>query len=256
MEVHVLNGDALAEKFTIEGEVVVCREALIEVPMQAASIEEFWKFRAAYLSENLAAQMQFYFDNVKTEFEKLKSFQNATAFNLWFEHDLFCQVNMWFLLSYLKSIGSGISVCRVMPPSGGNQLWSGFGFMEEGDLNKCFGQRIKFTAKDLVLGACLWDAYQQNDMKALKNLSQTVSPVFPLLQEICHAHVQRFPDKGLGRPQNKLKHITSSGIQTSMKSSENFGNRRSLWVRRPSGKKYAGHTLTNLKKKHSPLLGV
>jgi hypothetical protein len=212
MDVHVLNGDALAKKFPVDGSVIICREALIEGPVQADSIEEFWKIRAAYLSENLEGQMQFYFDNVKTEFEKLTSFQNATAFHLWFEHDLFCQVNMWFIISYLKNVGSDIPVFRIMPPSETNQRWAGFGLMEESDLNNCFRQKIKFTAEDLALGDYLWTAYQKNDFKNLEKLSQTVSSTFPLLKEVSHAHIQRFPDQGLGRPQNKLKQITRSGI--------------------------------------------
>ena len=50
MEAHVLNGDALACKFSIEGLFIVARECLIDGPVNASSINEFWKTRASFLS--------------------------------------------------------------------------------------------------------------------------------------------------------------------------------------------------------------
>ena len=59
---HVLPGDALVETFektNIEGEIIVCRECLIEGDWQAESLEDFWQLRENYLSKTLSERTKF-----------------------------------------------------------------------------------------------------------------------------------------------------------------------------------------------------
>jgi hypothetical protein len=79
METHVLNGDALAEKFLLEGELIICHEALIEGPVSAKSMNGFWKMRALYLSEGHTQDELRYRNEVKEEFEKLLSYPRNTT---------------------------------------------------------------------------------------------------------------------------------------------------------------------------------
>ena len=54
MTYHILNGDALVDRFVttgIEGEVVIARECLIEGDLSGKDLEEFFKVRAAYLAQ-------------------------------------------------------------------------------------------------------------------------------------------------------------------------------------------------------------
>jgi hypothetical protein len=215
METHVLNGDALAEKFPMEGDLVVCRECLIDGPVAANSLEKLWRLRASYLLGKFDEDESSYFNQVKTEFDKLS--RATSPVNLWFEHDLFCQANMWFVLYYLKENKINLPVFRVMPPAEAQQIWSGFGSMKKADLLNCFERRIQLSEKDTQLGLHLWRAYQAGDLVTIKKISFEKSPTFPLLREVCEAHIQRFPRSGLGRPQQKLKQILESG-ETDFKS--------------------------------------
>jgi hypothetical protein len=212
MEVHVLNGDALAEKFPIKGNIVVCRECLLDGPVDADLPVDFWTMRAEYLSENVAADKQSYFADVKMEFEKLTRLQSPSTITLWFEHDLFCQVNMWFVLSFLKHHHIAFPVYRVLPPSTGTSVCTGFGNIAASDLPALYDQRIKLSDDDRELGENLWNAYRDGDLKKLKSLSVTASASYPLLDEICDAHIQRFSKYGYGRPQARLKQIVDSGV--------------------------------------------
>jgi hypothetical protein len=209
MEAHVLNGDALAEKFPVAGEVVVCREALINGPVHSRG-EQFWKDRARYLAGAFTAEEITYFADVKTEFEKLPVLK-ADEINLWFEHDLFCQVNMWFVLHFLHQNKIDTPLFRVMPPSGMPDVWSGFGRMTAPDLRNCYQNRIEMSADDVQTGIALWKAFSENNFDALKRLSKNSSPSYPYLKEVCEAHIQRFPAHE-GRPQNRLRQIKSSGL--------------------------------------------
>lgn len=56
---HVLNGDALAETFNLEGEKVICRECLIDGDLRAKNLKELWKVRAEFIKNNYGADNYF-----------------------------------------------------------------------------------------------------------------------------------------------------------------------------------------------------
>src|SRR5687767_11589732 len=156
MNVHVLPGDAqLAEfkKTGLDGEVVVCREALVDGDVRAGSLEEFWKVREAFFApgENRPG----YRETVVAEFEKLLDLPASAKVNLWFEYELFCHVNMWFCVWLLRE--SKAEIFRVAPIfQRKDDVWNGFGRMTADQLKECYDERLKFTDGDIALGADLW----------------------------------------------------------------------------------------------------
>src|SRR5688572_17976133 len=100
MNVHVLNGDALKENFPLAGDIIVCREALVDGPVDALSFESFFEDRAAFIAESFDAEKDSYVNLVRNEFDRLANCNHESAIHLWFEHDLFCQVNLWFILYF------------------------------------------------------------------------------------------------------------------------------------------------------------
>ncbi|HVE58626.1 MAG TPA: DUF1835 domain-containing protein [Pyrinomonadaceae bacterium] len=209
MKIHVLAGDALAGDFkncAIEGEIVVCRECLVDGAVKAANLEEFWQTRAEFISDAHGADREEYFSGVASEFEKLKNLASAEAeINLWFEYELFCQVNLWFCLYLLRE--SGAKVFRVAPVvRREEEIWKGFGGLESIDLEKCFAERARFTAEDILLGADLWKAFQAADYQTLERLSETESKCFPYLKEVCRAEIEKN-----SRPKKILEGIIATG---------------------------------------------
>lgn len=206
MKIHVLPGDSLVEAFekaNIEGEVVVCRECLIDVDFAAENLTDFWRARENYLGAVYPDSGNFYAEQVKPEFEKLLKADAEDEVNLWFEYELFCQTNMWFCLWLLRD--KRASVFRVAPVvRAENDLWKGFGGLSESDLKKCFAQRFEFTEQDIALGANLWEAFQNKDFGKLKQLSETESECFPYLKHVCQAAVELE-----SRPKKRLREIIS-----------------------------------------------
>src|SRR5215207_6662647 len=99
MKIHVLPGDAQVEDFRatgLDGEIVVCREALVDGDVRANGLEEFWQTRERFLTEAYPESPSNYRDSVVSEFEKLLDLPGSAEVNLWFEYELFCHVNMWF----------------------------------------------------------------------------------------------------------------------------------------------------------------
>src|SRR5215218_1547267 len=101
MKIHVLAGDALAADFKnagFEGEIIVCRECLVEGDARAENLEDFWRVRAGFIKTTYGETEEKYFAGVVGELEKLTNLAPGAEANLWFEYELFCQANMWFCL--------------------------------------------------------------------------------------------------------------------------------------------------------------
>ncbi len=189
MKYHVLPGDAVAEKFAetgIEGEIIVCRECLVDGDVKAENPADFWNVRAEFIEKSFGEPRGKYFQTVVAEFEKLENVSSDAQVNLWFENELFCQTNLWFCTSLLED--SGAEIYRVAPISENeNELWSSFGGNDAEDLRRAESAKIKFAAQDLKLGADLWRSFQNSHHAALERLAQTESDCFPHLAAFCRA---------------------------------------------------------------------
>ena len=195
MTLHILNGDSLAENFNLEGEIVVCREALIDGDLRAKNLNELWKFRAEHIKKNYG--WDDYFEKVKGEFDKLNHLTPADEVNLWFGNEAFCQVNMWVFLHLLEV--KGATAYRVFPDSEG---WS----CSFNNLQKCFEFRQKLTKVDVQLGKKLWKAFCFQDFESLKKLSETESNNFPHLRKVCQALIEKD-----AKPKQILREIIKQG---------------------------------------------
>ena len=209
--VHILNGDALAEKLlgtAINKDLIVCRECLIEGTVTAENLNDFYTSRARFLHEAYQVTEEEYFKTSVGEFDKISNLPPGSEVCLWFEDDLFCQANMWFTLSLLKPL-TFLRIYRVFPvlPEKADH-WVGFGFSTPELLNEAYFQRTQMTSEDIELADNLWSAYKANDFMKLKDLSAQPSTAFHYLKEVCQAHIDRFPSDGsAGRPERTALEI-------------------------------------------------
>lgn len=208
---HILNGDCLAQQLAysnVKGEFIICRESLIVGPVFAKDEASFWDVRSTYFSDIYGVTDVEYRHKTVSEFEKIKNIPSGSTVCLWFEHDLFCQVNMWFSISLLRKIPN-LRLYRIFPIiTNYQELWSGFGSSTVDDLEQAFALRIKFSASDIDLANEMWLAYRNGDLSLLKDLSATKSTCFEYLEAVCQAHIDRFPEEGKpNRPEMALLEI-------------------------------------------------
>lgn len=230
MMYHILNGDALTSRFTkaqIKGVVVVMREAFIAGDLSGGTVDDLWRGRANYLKTSY----RHYREKVVSEWEKLLCAPEDSAFNLWFGHDLFCQVNLWFILSLIQQLSIRKRVFAVYPGFMDQaDIWEEFGYATAEDLRKSFDNRIEFGNADLQLGAELWMAYKDNDLYRLEALAQRPSPCFPHLELACRAHIERFPGHGrTGLPERFITEIIGEGISGFGPVFSAFGKRAGMY---------------------------
>ncbi|MBL0743177.1 hypothetical protein [Chryseolinea lacunae] len=225
MVYHVLNGDALAQRFSatgLAGEVVIARECMVDGNLEGDTVEEFLENRARFVEDEFNEERIHYYSNVVHEFEKLMSAPNGSVFNLWFGYDLFCRTNMWFVLSLLSHLEGEHEIAVVYPSFlERRHIWQEFGAATSEQLLAAYEERVVFSSRDLHLAEGLWMAYKQGDLQRLHELSIYQSMCFPYLQEVCHAHIDRFPHKDkLGRPERVIREIvqkTSRDFKTVFK---------------------------------------
>lgn len=210
MLIHILNGDCLLDqlkKTNVDGEIIVCRECLIDGSLEGNTNIEFWKTRKNYVKETYGADD--YFQKVVTEFEKIINITGDFEINLWFENDLFCQANMWYVISLIAKLKDQNKVYRIFPIiKKTNDIWKGFSISNSEMLEESLKNRIQFSKTDIELGCNLWNAYKMNDLIELQDLSKSNSDCFQKLEEVCKAHSERFPENSdPGRPKKVLKEI-------------------------------------------------
>jgi len=193
MKLHVLPGGAYVDTFRetgIDGEVLVCRECLVEGDLRGKDLDEFFKSRAAFIEGAYHEGRATYLADVASQFRQLAQVAPDTEVHLWFEYELFCSVNLWFCLDLLAKTTT--EVYRVAPVHLDEvHRWDGFGGAQAADLTRCFEARTKLTREDIQLGADLWRAFKTGDRDALHRLSGASSPAFPCLKEVCEAALEK-----------------------------------------------------------------
>lgn len=176
---HILNGDCLAEKFpkNLEGESIIWREALIDGPV---SEDDFFENRKKFITDDYDSECN-YDELVVKEFQKMQDLPEDSAVFFWFEDDLFCQVNFWFLISNLNL--SNKKILRVFP----KDKEKGFAQTNENDLLEMFDSAKEINDTERKLISDLWKGFQQNNL--LKNAS---SEIVRNLEELIIANENRF----------------------------------------------------------------
>ncbi len=208
---HLLNGDCLADQLrqtNINQDFIICRECLIVGSVAADALNAFWNVRAQFIAGTYQESTEKYFDKTVLELNKLNNLPEQSEICLWFENDLFCQVNMWFVLSLLSKYPS-FKVFRVFPVKANKtDIWKGFAESTPETLKQAYHSKIQFSSDDINLGKKLWAAYQNNDLDKLITLAKTPSDCFEYLEAVCQAHSDRFPiDQSLGRPEKVIQEI-------------------------------------------------
>ena len=99
MQIHILNGDALKQQFpeNIKGQKIVARLCLVDGPVQMLELDMMLQNRAMYIEQAYQIERSDYHQNVIPEVKKVTQLQATDTVHLWFEDDLFCQVNLWFI---------------------------------------------------------------------------------------------------------------------------------------------------------------
>lgn len=208
---HILNGDALKERFPsqLDGKIIVARECLVHGNVQGTSLPEFFANRAEFIKQAFQVSKNEYKNSSQSEFEKITSMEDHAQVYLWFEDDLFCQANLWFVIHLLAVYSFKGTIYLVRPPE---HACYNFGALSNTELVDCYDQ--SFRLKQFTDWKQLWPAYQKNDTHQLQHVVQKLNDSYPFLIPTLQAHIDRLPlHDQLNRPQRAVQNIIND-LQT------------------------------------------
>ncbi len=224
---HVLNGDATAQAFIsagLPGDVAIWREMLSEGPLLVAprTDDELWTLRRNWLTTTFGAKFQGeqpdYTLYVVREFEKICQYADYDEVVFWFEHDLFCQINLVFLLACFARVNLGqtalrqVSVDRIP----GVADFKGYGQLDGTQLAALYPQAELLTTHELMLAARVWVAYAASDKAALTDFLTTNAGRLRHLPAAITAHLARLTvdSDGLSLIQHQLLTLIQASSKT------------------------------------------
>ena len=156
MKLHILNGDCLQDILQAENAIIV-REMFVEGPIISDSFDALLRARSTYLEKTYSIPFDEYQRKFVSEFEKIKYIPNHTEVFLWFDYDLFCFVNLLFILQILNK-NKTLKLSLVRPLRKGQfKIWQGFGNHTTSDLMLAFSQKTPLKKRDLDELLHIWN---------------------------------------------------------------------------------------------------
>ena len=207
--IQILNGDVLKHVLEgllagqIPGELLIVRECLMDRPVSdsLSDLRAFFTKRSQFIAE-LDSELPdgLYQEISRSEFDKMRQIPKQSVICLWFERDLFCQINLWFVVWLLREYVEEPHVFLVEP---GPRSPYSFYALPAHELYEAFEQRHRLTPEQLSLFAVLWESYAREDSSRLVEMAQRLSSWFPLISDAVQAHLDRQTTEGsLGRPRS------------------------------------------------------
>jgi hypothetical protein len=183
---HLLNGDATAAVFpaTLPGDRAVWRDIMVEGP----AVDD-GAARGRWLAPRLGLDTAEYERGWRESRATLQRAAASDEIVLWFEQDLFCAVNLWFVLNRLPPEAS---VSLVFPAL--TEAFGGLGALASADFEPHFARRSRLDTPTRAAATTLWSAYAAADPTALVGTTAGL----PFARDAVRLHLGRFPSASRG----------------------------------------------------------
>jgi hypothetical protein len=213
---HIANGHAtsgLIELSDLPGRTQVWADPLNEGPVPGnVSDDELLMIRARFLASQPDASDVA--DDLRRWRDAVDDDAGYDELVLWFEHDLFDQLNLVQLLAHLggRPRSKPITlICIDRYP--GHPDFKGLGELEPRDLASLFTDRRPVDTAQFALAARAWAAYRSPDPRAIEELLKGDTSALPFLAAALARHLEEFPSDadGLSRSERRLMEQAMTG---------------------------------------------
>lgn len=236
---HITNGDYTTkhlQNLKFNGNYITWREMLCEgQTLPDVGSETFWKTRFDFLKSSYKISKKKFIDYTLKEYRNLCKHKQQDEIVLWFESDLFCQVNMLAVISWLKKHRQGYKISLVSSGKidDSNKIY-GLSELNEEQLQNHFKNRVILTKDDIEYADYIWQLYCSDSPLRLETVHQSnpMSP-FAYLSDAIKAHLLRFPsiENGLNIIENSILQTVKQNefsnkeqlVQSLLQNQENYG---------------------------------
>ncbi|PXX24938.1 DUF1835 domain-containing protein [Arenibacter sp. ARW7G5Y1] len=216
-QLHITNGDILTNKLStlkLEGDIITWREMLCEGKTETnVGSESFWKTRFEFLNKNYKVSKSWFIDKTLKEYRTLCNHKQEDRIVLWFDFDLFDQINMLAVISWLKTHRPYAEISLVSSVEEDNSVnILGLGESTDDQLRNLYTNRTLLTQDDIEYADYVWQLYCSDNPIRLENLKDFDSFQFSHLSGAIEAHLMRFPTirNGLNEVENNILRLARS----------------------------------------------
>ena len=214
-QLHITNGDSFTERLktlNLKGDIITWREMLCEGKTETnVGSESFWKTRFDFLHKNYKISKAWFVEKTLKEYRSLCNHKQQDQIILWFEYDLFCQINMLAVLSWLKTHRRYADISLVCSGDE-DETEKLFGLNELSDeqLLDLFENRVHLSQNDIEYADYVWQLYCSDNPIRLENLIDFENYQFDYLSDAIKAHLKRFPTikNGLNEVENNILQLS------------------------------------------------
>lgn len=202
---HITNGDAAAERIhqtNIPGAILPWRDVLHEGPVPARlTLDELREVRARFIAE----QGWGGFDEVLRGFadrdQVLAQWRAHTEVVLWFEHDLYDQLQLIQVLDWFaqKEEQQPVGVTQLGLVCVGEYLVT----LAAEQLSALYRNRRPVSVTELRLGRQAWSAFRSPDPQQIAAFLQEDLAALPFLEGALRRHLQQFSSVWNGLSRNR-----------------------------------------------------
>lgn len=215
-QLHITNGDSFTQrlrKLRFKGEIITWREMLCEgKTVTNVGSEAFWKTRFDFLHKNYNVSKSWFVEKTLKEYRSLCNHKQEEEIILWFEYDLFCQINMLAVISWLKTHRRHVQISLVCSGKEDetNRLYA-LNDLSDEQIKKFFKKRVELSQDDIEFADYVWQLYCSDNPIRLEHLTDFEQYQFKYLGEALRTHLRRFPTikNGLNEIENRVLHVAA-----------------------------------------------
>ncbi|HEV8193743.1 MAG TPA: DUF1835 domain-containing protein, partial [Ktedonobacterales bacterium] len=216
---HITNGDSAAiglRRSGIPGVFLPWRDVLHEGPVPARlNLDQLSEVRARYIAGEGWSTYEDALDEFHSRDAILKRFHDEQEVVLWFEHDLYDQLQLLQVLDWLAGQERSETALTLVSISSfpGVASFHGLGELTPAQLGSLFPKRRPVTDAMLAQARAAWDAFRSPVPTAIERVLAGGTSALPFLTGALRRHLQQFPDvaNGLSRTERQFIEVLAAG---------------------------------------------
>lgn len=215
---HVANGSCttdIIEAARLPGARSIWADPLYEGPVPAGlSDDELLNVRARYLAgpdEDATAHPM---NDLRVWRHVIADHESYDELVLWFEHDLFDQLNLIQLLTWIRGRPASRAASLVcIGAFSGRRRFKGLGELSPEELAPLFDTRHPLSDAEYDLAEQAWEAFRRPGPEALDALRDADTTALPYLGAAIERFLQEYPSTmdGLSRSERRLLRLADPG---------------------------------------------
>lgn len=223
-QLHITNGDSFTQRLktlNLKGDIITWREMLCEGKTETnVGSESFWKTRFDFLHKHYNVSKSWFVEKTLKEYRSLCNHKQQDQIILWFEYDLFCQINMLAVISWLKTHRryADISLVCSGKEDDTDKLYA-LNELNDEQLQQLYKNRIHLSQNDIEYADYVWQLYCSDNPIRLENLIDFDNYQYAYLSDAIKTHLKRFPTikNGLNEIENRILELSLSEKPASKK---------------------------------------